>query len=72
MSRRITLNCNYIQGYLRDGYFNLELSEEDYEKFKALPKEEQINWITDCGDLVITSYKIEDYKVEDNFETPCV
>lgn len=68
MSRRITLNCDYVQGYLRDGYYNLELSEEDYEKFKSLSKEEQIDWIKDCGDFIVTSYRVEDCKAENNFE----
>lgn len=62
MSKIITLNCDCVQGFLRSGHFELELSEEDYNKFKSSSEEEQINWITDCGELIIDSYRVEDYK----------
>lgn len=62
MSKIITLNCDYVQGFLRSGHFELELSEEDYNKFKSSSEEEQIDWITDCGELIIDSYRVEDYE----------
>lgn len=62
MSKIITLNCAYVQGFLRGGHLELELSEEDYNEFKSLPKKEQIDWITDCGELIIDSYRVEDYE----------
>lgn len=62
MSKIITLNCDYVQGYLRGGHFELELDEEDYNKFKSSSEEEQIDYITDCGELIIDSYRVVDYE----------
>ena len=62
MSKIITLNCAYVQGFLRGGHFELELNEEAYNEFKSSSKKEQIDWITDCGELIIDSYRIEDYE----------
>lgn len=65
--KRIVLNCDYIQGYLRNGHFELNLNDEDYEKFKSLSKEEQLEWAKD-GDMHIDSYRVEDYMTENHFD----
>lgn len=65
--KRIVLNCDYVQGYLRDGHFELNLNEEDYEKFKSLSQEEQLEWAKE-GDMHIDSYRVEDYMTEDHFD----
>ena len=62
MSKIITLNCEYVQGFLRGSHFEIELSEEDYNKFKSSSEEEQIDWIKYCGELIIDSYRVVDYK----------
>lgn len=66
--KSIVLNCDYVQGYLRDGHFELDLTDEQYEEFSKLPKDEQIDYIKDCGSLEIDSYKVEDYETENDFE----
>ena len=66
--KRIVLNCDYVQGYLRGGHFELNLTDEQYEEFSKLPKDEQIDYIKDCGDLEIDSYRVEDYETESDFE----
>lgn len=65
--KRIVLNCEYVQGFLRNGHLELDLSDEDYEKFKSLSKEEQLEWAKD-GDMHIDSYRVEDYMTEDHFD----
>lgn len=65
--KRIVLNCEYVQGFLRDGHLELDLSDEDYEKFKSLSKEEQLEWAKE-GDMHIDSYRVEDYMTEDHFD----
>lgn len=65
--KRIVLNCDYVQGYLRDGHLELDLSDEDYEKFKSLSEEEQLEWAKE-GDMRIDSYRVEDYMTEDHFD----
>ena len=66
--KKIILNCNYVQGYLRYGHFELELDDKDYKEFKALSKEEQLEQIKSDGDLIIDSYRVEDYETEKDFK----
>ena len=66
--KKIKLNCNYVQGYLRYGHFELELDDNDYKEFKALSKEEQLEQIKSDGNLIIDSYRVEDYKTEKDFK----
>lgn len=65
--KRIVLNCDYVQGYLRNGHLELDLSDEDYERFKSLSKEEQLEWAKE-GDMHIDSYRVEDYMAKDHFD----
>lgn len=65
--KRIVLNCEYVQGFLRNGHIELDLSDGDYEKFKSLSKEEQLEWAKE-GDMHIDSYRVEDYMTEDHFD----
>lgn len=64
---KIRLNCEYVQGYLRSGHFELELDDKEYEEFKKLSKEEQLDWIKE-GELIIDSYRVNDYETKDEFE----
>lgn len=50
----------YVQGFLRDGHFEMELNDEDFEKFKSLSLKKQKEWLEDEGCLEIDSYRIED------------
>lgn len=65
--KKILLNCEYVQGYLRNGHLELELNDTDYEKFQSLPKEEQLEWIKE-GNMYIDSYRVEDYMMKDHFD----
>ena len=66
--KKIILNCEYVQGYLRYGHFELELNDNDYKEFKALSKEEQLEQIKFNGDLIIDSYRVDDYETEEDFK----
>lgn len=66
--KKIVLNCDYVQGYLRYGHFELELDDKDYKEFKALSKEEQLEQIKSDGNLIIDSYRVDDYETEKDFK----
>lgn len=65
--KRIELNCDFIQGYIRDAHYELKLSDDEYKEFMDLSKEEQIKWIKE-GNFVIDDYCIESYLLSDNYE----
>ena len=53
-------DLDYVQGYLRMGHLEMELNDEDFEKFKSLSLEEQKEWLLDEGQVEVDSYSIED------------
>ena len=53
-------DLDYIYGYLRYGHLELELNDEDFEKFKSLSLKEQKEWLWNGG-----AVKVDDYRVED-------
>ena len=53
-------DLDYVQGYLRMGYLEMELNDEDFEKFKSLSLKEQKEWLWDEG-----SVKVDDFSVDD-------
>ena len=64
--KKIILDCEYVQGYLRGGHFELELNNKDYKTFQNLSKEDQLDWIKD-GKLIIDSYSVDDYETQKDF-----
>lgn len=56
--KKIVLNCD----------FELELDDKDYKEFKALSKEEQLEQIKSDGNLIIDSYRVDDYETEKDFK----
>lgn len=52
-------DLEYVQGYLRMGHLEMELNDEDFEKFKSLSLKEQKEWLWDKGDV-----KVDDFRVE--------
>lgn len=55
----ITADVDYVQGILRYGWYELNLSEEDYEKFKKLSKEEQMQKIEDDAKFIVGDYDVD-------------
>jgi len=66
MAKKIICNCEYVQGFLRNGHIELILNDEEYKEFKSLSLEEQFEWIRD-ENLIIDSYRVEDYELGDTF-----
>ena len=44
---------------LRDGHYELKLTDEEYKEFQQSTDEEKEDWIRD-GDLIIDSYRVDD------------
>lgn len=69
--KKIIANLDYIQGHLRYGHIELELSNEKYEEFNNSSEEEKEEWIKECGTPVVDDYEIDscgsitEIKVED-------
>lgn len=53
-------DLDYVQGYLRMGHLEMELNDEDFEKFKSLSLKEQKEWLRDEG-----AVKVDDFSVDD-------
>lgn len=57
---KIIADVDYVTGHLRDGHWELELDDEDYNKYKNLSEEDKISWIEDDGDFIVDDYRIYD------------
>ena len=57
---KIIAEIDYINGHLRYAHYELNLTDEELEKFKSSPEEEQQHWITDEGDLIVDDYYLND------------
>ena len=57
---KIIAEIYYINGHLRYGHYELNLTNEELEEFKNSSKEEQQHWIKDEGDLIIDDYYLND------------
>lgn len=55
----ITCPVDYVCGHLRDGHYELKLTDEEYKEFQQSTDEEKEDWIRD-GDLIIDSYRVDD------------
>lgn len=60
MSKFVTADCEYICGHLRYGHWELDLTDAEYEEFKNLSEDEQADWISDCGHLIVDDYRVDD------------
>ena len=56
----VTGDVDYVQGHLRYGHFELELTEEEYEEFKLLDEEAQKEWVKNEGELLIDDWEVDD------------
>lgn len=54
----VTADLEYVE-YLRSGYIEALLTEEEYEEFKALSEDEQADYLVEVGDVVIDDARIE-------------
>ena len=57
----ITADLSYVVGHLRHGHYELKLSDEEYEEFKKMSKEEKKDYICDCGKIVIDDFYLNDH-----------
>ena len=67
MSKLITAECNELSGYLRYGHWELDLTDEEYEKFESMSEEDQKDWIMD-GIFVLDDYSVEFRGEPENIE----
>ena len=57
----VTADLSYIVGHLRYGHYELELSDEEYEEFKKMSKEDKKEYICENGKIIIDDYDLNDY-----------
>ena len=53
-------DLDYVQGYLRMGHLEMELNDEDFEKFKSLSLKEQKEWLRDEGRVEVDDFSVDD------------
>ena len=53
-------DLEYVQGYLRMGHLEMELNDEDFEKFKSLSLKEQEERLWDEGSVEVDDFRVED------------
>ena len=53
-------DLDYVQGYLRMGHLEMELNDEDFEKFKSLSLKEQKEWLWDKGRVNVDDFSVDD------------
>lgn len=56
----IVADVDYVCGHLRYGHYELNLNEEDYNKYKNLSEEDKISWIEEEGEFIIDDYEVDD------------
>jgi hypothetical protein len=54
---RVIGNLDYVQGYLKYGHLELEIDKEEWSK---MSKENQEEYLIDCGELVIDDWEVND------------
>jgi len=57
---KIIADVDYVTGHLRDGHWELELNDEEYNKYKNLSEKDKISWIEEDGDFIVDDYRIYD------------
>ena len=53
-------DLDYVQGYLRMGHLEMELNDEDFEKFKSLSLKEQKEWLWDERHVEVDDFSVDD------------
>ena len=53
-------DLDYVQGYLRMGHLEMELNDEDFEKFKSLSLKEQKECLQDEGSVEVDDFSVDD------------
>lgn len=59
--KKIVCEAEYAEGHLRNGHYEMELSDEEYERFMNLPKDEQYREIRHNADQVVDDWEIDDF-----------
>lgn len=65
--KTVILDCG-LGGYLRYGHYEIELDDEQWEKFNSLTKKEQFEYIQSNGHLYVDGYTVEEEFPVENFE----
>lgn len=56
---KVTGYVDYVSGFLRTGYFELDLNEEELKEFKQLSEEKQKEYLRDNGDFIVDDCRVE-------------
>lgn len=70
MSKRyeVTADLDYVEGHLRTGYKQMFLSQEEFDAFNTLEEEDQMEWLRDSGETIVTDWEINGHGAMDYLE----
>ena len=54
---KIIADVDYVTGHLRNGHWELELNDKEYNEYKNLSEEDKISWIEDSN-FIVDDYRI--------------
>lgn len=62
--KTIILNCT-LNGYLRYGHYEAELTSEEYEEFSQLDEDAKKKYAQRKGNLILDDYRVNDVIIDD-------
>lgn len=68
MSKLITADCDWINGHLRFGHYELELTDSEFEEFSKMNEDEQEKYVYKNGSLIVDDYEVDEYEYPSNIQ----
>lgn len=59
--KTISAPVEYVDGHLRYGHMEVEVTDEVAEEVSNMSEEDRKEWLQDNGKLVIDDYRVNDY-----------
>lgn len=68
MSKLITADCDWINGHLRFGHYELELTDSEFKEFSKMNEDEQEKYVYKNGSLIVDDYEVDEYEYPSNIK----
>ena len=59
MNKLITCPVDYVCGHLRNGHYELKLTDEEFAEFQQLSDDGKASWLVE-GNFIVDSYEVDD------------